>query len=59
MYNKRISVDITIPYVKMYPRAIVIKPNAIDIKRQVDPVVNPHTYGCLIFFYKETKIIQG
>jgi hypothetical protein len=63
--NKRISGRITIPDLKLYYRALVIKTawylyrdRQVDqLDRIEDPEINPHTYKHLIF-HKECKTIQ-
>jgi hypothetical protein len=56
--NKRTSGGISIPNLKLYYRAIVIKKKLHGIGTVTeDPEVNPHTYGHLIFD-KGAKIIQ-
>ena len=64
--NKRTAVGITIPDLKLYHRAFVIKiPWYWYRDRHVDPLVNriedpeikPHTYTHLIF-HKDAKIIK-
>ena len=65
LYNKETSGDITIPDIKLYYRAKVIKTASYWHKnKQVnqwnwieDPDINPHTYEQLVFD-KEAKIIQ-
>jgi hypothetical protein len=56
--NKRTSGGITMPDLKLYCRAIVIKTAWYWYSdRQVDPEMNPHTYGHLIYD-KGAKSIQ-
>jgi len=61
--NKRTSGGITIPDLKHYCRAIVIKPvwhwyrdrQEDQLDKIVDPEMNPHTYGHLIFELKPSS----
>ena len=63
--DKRNSGGITMPYLKLYYRAIVIKTawywyrdRKVDLWNRIDdPEMNPHTYGHLIFD-KGAKTIQ-
>jgi hypothetical protein len=63
--NKRTSCRITMPDIKLYYRAIVIKTawywyssNQVDQWNRIeDPEINPHTYGHLVFA-KGAKTIQ-
>jgi hypothetical protein len=63
--DKRTSGGITMPNLKLYYRAIVIKTawywysnrQVVQCNRIEDPEMNPHTYGHLVFD-KGAKIIQ-
>jgi hypothetical protein len=59
--NKRTSRGITIPDLKLYYRAIMIKKKKkncmVLVQRQMDPEIKSHIYGHLIFD-KEAKNIQ-
>jgi hypothetical protein len=65
LYNKRTSGGITMPELKLYYRAIVIKSALYWYRDRLedqwnrieDPEMNPHTYGQLIFD-KGAKTIQ-
>jgi hypothetical protein len=65
LYNKRMAGEITIPDLKLYYRAIVVKSawywyrdrHVDQWNRIEDPEIKPHTYAHLIF-NKEAKTIQ-